>query len=395
MRRPAARFSIALVLAAAEVAAGRAATPESNTVEIHAAWKLDWPDLEPLTLTLSDCSSPDGHVLVFGQPIRPELGRTGAVLVSPDGKGEMKSFPELPGAGKFRHVSACRWLSNDTLLVLGETEEKEFGAAWLDSRFAAERWLRLEPADADTHPSSIAEVAPGRFVVVGMNRLLPVALRFDQRQVSPIALTWGNVPHKHPGDTPQGQLNDVIADGAGGFAVCGVEFRREGGPVMTAEIVATAFDQAGAVRAEARFPGGTCRFLPSKPGQLRLLHDDGKDPRTESASLLMATLGERMETLSEEPLMSDFVRLPLLAAFVLDDRLLFVSPRFAAETLEVRAPSLRQSVDLNIDYGGFIDLLPGPSRVYVIESTNQHDRPPSRNGFGLRVHALDIQDGTR
>ncbi len=159
-------------------------------------------------------------------------------MLTADGAAERKTFPELPdGAGRVYNARACQWLDDGTILVLVDTDRDAFGAIWLSSAFSMTHWLELEAKDADTQPASIAEIQPGEFVTVGMNRLYPIALRFNRREVERVALPWV--------DGPQGMLKDVAPDQRGGFSVCGHEVRVEGGSVPAVETVVATFDEDG------------------------------------------------------------------------------------------------------------------------------------------------------
>jgi hypothetical protein len=181
-------------------------------------------------------------------------------------------------------------------------------------------------------------------------------------------------------------LKDVIPDHQGGFSVCGVEVRVEGGSVPTSEIVVAAFDQEGKVRAQTRLPGRSCGLLPSRSGNVRVLHDDGAK---EHIVLQLTTLGPTLETVSDEPLMTNFAPGVTFAALEMHDRVIFASPWYGWETLEIRGPSGRDSFDLDVDPGGLIDLLPGPSRIYLVSSTI--NRQSRKTVFGLRVEAFDLE----
>ncbi len=121
---------------------------------------------------------------------------------------------------------------------------------------------------------------------------------------------------------------------------------------------------------------------------MRVLHDDGA---TERAVLRLTTFDSALETLSDEPLMTNFAPGINIPAFETRERVIFASPWYGWETLEIRGPLARQSFDLDVDPGGVINLLPGGgSRFYLISST-QRDPPKSQSPFGLRVEAFDLE----
>jgi hypothetical protein len=329
-------------------------------------------------------------VLALAKPSSGEVKGVIALSLSAAGEALRKPFPDLPGdAGSVRQAVACRWIDDDRLLVLASTSRGPFGAIWLTSDLVVTGWLALENGkDPDLNPWAIAEIAPDQFVMVGMQQLRPVALRFDRRRGERLALPWPDAPQAQPWpDGPQAALMDVSADHRGGFAVCGMEARRQGGSVPTSEVVVATFDETGAVRAEVRLTGKNCRLLPSRQDQIRVLHDDGAPGHR---TLVLTTLDGALETVSDEPLATPFVSEWKIAAFELDQRLFFVSAWFAWETLEIRGNSLRESIDLDVKAGGVIDLLPGPSRVYLISQTSAKGPTGSPSPFGLRVDAFDI-----
>jgi hypothetical protein len=279
-------------------------------------------------------------------------------------------------------------------MVLVETDLRTFGAIWLRSDFSFAGWLQIEGKRADTLPLAIAEVRRGEFVAVGMNRLQSVAFKFDRQHAERIALPWvvepaaGAARPKEP--DPQGMLKDVVPDHQGGFAVCGIEVSVAGRSTPVSEVVVATFNEEARVSAIGRFSGRTCALLPTRSGNVRLLHDDDA---TEHISLLLTTLSPSLETVSEESLMTNFAPGVTVGAFESQDgSIVFVSPWYAWETLEIRGRSKRQSVDLDLDPGSFLDVLPGPSRVYVVSSARRSEPPPGESLFGLRVQALDLVD---
>jgi hypothetical protein len=361
---------------------------------VRSAWDYHSPEVDPGALFPADCSSPQGRVLVLAYESREVHRRSRvAVLLTPDGKAEHKTFPALPnGAGEVRKAQACLWLDEDSLLVLVETDQDTFGAIWLTTDLTITGWLEIEGKRADTLPMAIAETRPGEFVSVGMSRLQSIAFGFDRRRVEPVRLPWAPDPAqgaaRHQEPDPQGMLRDVVADQRGGFSVCGIEVRAAGRSTPTSEVIVATFDGEATVSSLARFPGRTCALLPGRSGNVRLLRDDDA---IEHASLLLTTLSPALETVSEESLMTNFAPVITFAAFESQNgSIVFASPWFAWETLEIRGPSTRESFDLDLDAGGFIDILPGPSRVYVVSSARRPERKPGESIHGLRVQALDL-----
>ncbi len=362
------------------IAALAAAEPAAAT-SVRSAWDYRAADLERSNLFPAACSSTEGRVLILGRTIERDARAPVALILSADGTAARKMFPELPnGVGKARNAAACRWLADGSLLVLVETHQYGFSAIWFSPDFEMTGSLELEAKNADIQPTAIAEIRPGEFVAVGMHRLHPVALRFDRRQVERVALPWV--------DGPEGVLNDVEPEPQGGFSVCGYEARIEGGSVPSVETIVATFDQDGKVRAQARLPGRGCALLPSRAGKVRVLHDNGA---TEHFVLLLATFDAALESLSEEPLMTNFAPGMTIQAFEAREQIFFVSPWYGWETLEIRGPSGPESFDLDVSPGGVIDLLPGPSRVYLVSSTINRDPATDKSAFGLRVEAFDLE----
>ena len=257
------------------------------------------------------------------------------------------------------NAAACQWLDDGSILVLVDTDQDAFGAIWLSSDFSMTHWLELEAKRADTQPFSIAEIRPGEFVAVGMHMLYPVALRFNRRHVERVALPWV--------DGPEGMLKDVEPDQRGGFSVCGHEVRVEGGSVPTVETVVATFDRGGkGARRRLASPAAAARCCRREPGIVRVLHDDGA---VEHAVLRLTTFDSALERLCRRAV-DDELRAGNQHPGVrgATSRSIFASPWYGWETLEIRGPSGRQSFDLDVDPGGLIDLLPGPSRVYVVSS---------------------------
>jgi hypothetical protein len=317
-----------------------------------------------------------------------------ALSLSATGEAERKKLADLPDdAGTVSRAQACRWVDDKTLLGLATSSRGPFGAIWLDAQLVVTGWLPLEPGhDHDVTPWSIAEIASGRFVMVGMELLRPVAFRFDRQRGERLALPWPSAGEAQPWpDGQQAALMDVIADGQGGFAVCGMEARREGGSVPTSEIVVASFDDQGAVRSQTRLAGKNCRLIPSPSGRVRVLHDDGVQGRR---TLLLTTLDDSLQTLSDEPLATPFVSEWKISALELDHWLYFVSPFYAWETLEIRGKALRQSIDLEVEAGGVIDLLVGPAGVYLVSQTVTPAQPGSPRRVGTRIDAFEVASPT-
>jgi hypothetical protein len=107
--------------------------------------------------------------------------------------------------------------------------------------------------------------------------------------------------------------------------------------------------------------------------------------------LLLTTLNPTLETVSEESLMTSFAPDINLAVFEgVDGTIFFASPWFGWETLEIRRGSTRESFHLDLRPGGFVDILPGPSRVYVVSTADRPEAPVAESPYGLRVQALDF-----
>lgn len=364
------------VLAVATCAAPGTAVGAS----VRSVWDYRTTDMERSNLLPADCSSVEGRVLVLGRATTRDASPM-ALMLTATGEAEQKTFPELPGdAGRVRNPRACLWLDDGSILVLVDTDQNTSGAIWLSSTFSITRWLVLEAKRADTQPFSMAEIRPGEFVTVGMHTLHPIALRFDSRRVAQVALPWV--------DGPEGMLKDIEPDHRGGFSVCGHEVRVEGGSVLTVETVIAVFDEEGKVRAQARLPGRGCALLPSRAGIVRVLHDDGANEHT---VLRLTTFDSTLDTLSDEPLMTNFAPAMKIPSFEARERIIFASPWYGWETLEIRGPSGPQSFDLDVDPGGLIDLLPGPSRIYVVSAPYNRQAPKGQSAFGLRVEAFDLE----
>jgi hypothetical protein len=105
----------------------------------------------------------------------------------------------------------------------------------------------------------------------------------------------------------------------------------------------------------------------------------------------MTTLNSALETVSEESLMTDFASDVTFAVFEsVDGAILFASPWFGWETLEIRRGSTRESFHMDLRPGGFVDILPGHSRVYVVSTAHRPEAPADESPFGLRVQAFDL-----
>jgi hypothetical protein len=382
---------VATVFATALFAAGEV----SLAATVRSAWDYRSFEVDPGALFSADCSSPQGRLLVMADESHLAHPRSRvAVLISSEGKAQLKTFPPLPnGAGMVAKSYACRWLDEGSLLVLAETDQDSFGAIWLDTDFTITAWLEIQGRHADVLPTAIGETRPGEFVAVGTGLLQPIAYRFDRRQAEPVRLPWvpdppqGAARYQEP--DPQGMLRDVVPDQRGGFVVCGIEASAAGRSTPSSEVIVATFDESASMSSMARFGGRTCALLPGRSGNVRLLRDDYA---IEHSSLLLTTLSPTLEPVSEESLMTRFAPVITFAAFESQDAsIVFASPWFAWETLEIRGPSSRDSFDLDLDPGGFIDILPGPSRVYVVSSARRTERKPGESVFGLRVDALDIQ----
>jgi hypothetical protein len=367
---------MALPALLAVVLAGTAAAE----ITIRSAWERR-AALDPGAVFYSDCVSPSGHVAVFGRPsARNDRGRF-AVVVSPSGEAVHRTLPSLPGdSGTVRRTGACRWLGDDGVLVLAHADKDRFGALWLSSDFSLKQWLVLDAKPRDNVFVAIAEITPGEFVIAGIRDLHPAALLFDRRRVEAVALPWV--------DGPEGRLTDVVADQDGGFAVCGIEVRHEGGSTLSVEVVVASFDEDRALRAQTRFTGRACRLLSSRSGVVRLLRDDGLGKP--APALLLTTLSPTFESIANEQVAPHHAMGYSIQSFEQENRLFVGNPWYAGETLKVWTHPLLQSFDLEVDPGGLMDILPGQGRVYVLSSTLGRDGDGLAQ-LGLRVDALDIQ----
>jgi hypothetical protein len=184
-------------------------------------------------------------------------------------------------------------------------------------------------------------------------------------------------------------LKDVIPDQHGGFTVCGAEVTAAGRSTPASEIIVATFDHDATLTGMTRMSGRTCALLPGRSGNVRLLRDEEGADRY---SLLLTTLSATLETLSEETLMTNFAGGVTFAAFEnADGTIVFASPWYGWESVEIRSGSSRESFHLDLDPGTFVDILPGPSRIYVVSQMFKPTVPPPQESrYGLRVQALDL-----
>ena len=348
---------------------------------VESAWSYVTDEVEGAFGHRASCVSTDGSVAIVAKSNVEARDEVVVLRLSPTGVSSRRVLTDLPTeAGSVRRAHNCLWLANDGLVVIVKTRDVPLAALWLAADLSLDGWLALERKNDDMHPWAMAEIAPGRFVVVGMSEVDAFALWYDRRSSEGVRLPWFEERDRF--------LMDVGAEEEGGFSVCGPEGGIRGESYRSVDLVLATFDDMGSLRAQTRLPGIVCRLLPSASGRVRVLHDDGvTKPRT----LSVTTLDENLRPIADEPLVTPFFSGFIIPSFEMDGHLFVVNTAYAWETLEIRGPSLRDSVDLEVHPGGVLALLPGPpARVYLV-STTRHERPGERDHSGVRVDAFDVQ----
>jgi hypothetical protein len=351
---------------------------------VRSSWNFVADDIEIPFGDRAACVSPDSRVAIVAlSGSRSSRGVVGLSL-SPDGKASRRPFSDLPSElGVVRQAHECLWIGDQGVVALVTTSTRPLAALWLTPELALTEWLPAGPEHVDLHPWAMTELGPGRWVTVGFTDLGGLVFVFDRRRFERLVLPW-------PEDREL-LLMDVVAGPDGGFTVCGVEGGLKGGTTRSFQLVVARFDQDGEALVETRMPGTICRLLEAPSGRTRMLHDEGASaPHT----LLLTTLDAELEELGSEPLVTPFFFELQIPSFELDGDLFVVNKAYAWETLEIRGPSSRESLDLDVDPGNVRRILPGPARLYLVSATS-NSRPGVPSTFGLRVEAFDVVSSER